>query len=190
MGWKLQLETGSKAVLPDIRRKLGQLRSMGKQIPFKSRKLLAEGLLLGKLQYLMTQWGGANQTLMTAAQRTMNCIARWVTGGSKKTKIRKLLVECGWLSIIELSTYHTVVQLWKILTYRKPENMSQKIQLDENLDASTTTPRLQFTKDGYRWRSIENWNSIPRDIRSIKSLPRFKRKLRHWIISERNWDPH
>ena len=71
---------------------------------------------MGKLQYLITQWGGANQTLMTAAQSTQNCIARWVTGGNRRTKIRQLLIECGWLSIRELSLYHSVVQFWKNVT--------------------------------------------------------------------------
>ena len=189
MGWKLHLENGTKAVLPEIRRKLGSLRKLGKQIPFKSRKFIAEGLLIGKLQYLITQWGGANQSLMTAVQRTQNSIARWVTGGNRKTRIRKLLLECGWLSVREMSFYHSVVQLWKIFTFKKPENMFKKIQIDENLDANTSTPRLQFTTYGYRWRSVENWNQIPREIREVKSLPSFKRKLRLWIVSKRNWDP-
>ena len=58
MGWKNHLETGKKAVLPDIRRKLGSLSLLGKQIPLHSRKLIAEGLLMSKLTYLIAQWGG------------------------------------------------------------------------------------------------------------------------------------
>ena len=178
------METGTKAVLPNIRKKLGQLRKLGNQIPFKSRKFIAEGILMGKLQYLITQWGGANQTILTSAQRTQNCIARWVTGGSRRTKVKKMLTECGWMSI-----YQSVLQFWKICNIGKPETIAEKIRFNENLEAQTENPRLQFTTEGYRWRTVNNWNRIPSEMRLVKSLPVFKKRLRHWIISGRNWDP-
>ena len=189
IGWKMHLETGTKAVLPDIRKKLGSLKHLGTQIPFHSRKLLAEGLLISKLQYLISQWGGANQTLLTAAQRTQNKIARWVTGGNKRTRVRKLLTECGWLSIREQIDYHTTTQLWKVFNFGKPETISQKIHLDDENTASTSTPRLQFTSSGFRWRATKVWNDLPTDLRHSPSLPGFKKKLRLWIVQQRNWDP-
>ena len=62
ISWQQHLEGGKKAVLPGIRRQLGQLRMMGSQLPRLSRQILAEGLLISKFIYLITQWGGGQRT--------------------------------------------------------------------------------------------------------------------------------
>ena len=99
--WKKHLVSGKKAVLPSIRQQLGALKLLGSQIPQKTRKLLAEGLMLRKFNYLISLWGGATPNFITAAQRTQNKIARWVTSRNKRTRISTLLETCGWLSIQE-----------------------------------------------------------------------------------------
>ena len=53
-----------------IRRQLGQLKMMGGQLPRHSRKILAEGLLISKFIYLITQWGGVNGELSDSSTET------------------------------------------------------------------------------------------------------------------------
>ena len=103
ISWQQHLEGGKKAVLPGIRRQLGQLKMMGRQLPRASRKILAEGLLISKFIYLISQWGGATENYLVAAQRLQNKIARWVTGAGAKVRISTLLEDIGWLSIKELT---------------------------------------------------------------------------------------
>ena len=44
--WRSQLELGMKPLLPGLRKRLGSLRHMGRQIPKKGRLLLANGLII------------------------------------------------------------------------------------------------------------------------------------------------
>ena len=164
MGWNNHLESGPKAVLPAIRKQLGQLQMLGKQLPMHSKKSLAEGLLLSKFQYLISQWSGATTTLISKAQVVQNKIARWVTSSNRRTKITTLLQTCGWMSISELGRYHSSIQLWKTIQLNKPEFMSELIQLTELDTVQTNPPRLQFTTNGYRWRATEQWNKLPLQI--------------------------
>ena len=57
--WSNHLETGEKALLPQVRKQLGSLKHLGGQIPASCRMKLARGLILGKMSYLMPIWGAA-----------------------------------------------------------------------------------------------------------------------------------
>ena len=73
--WANHLERGNKAILPGIRRQFGALQQLSKQLPRASKKLLSEGLLLSRLSYMITQWGGATENFITTAQRLENKLA-------------------------------------------------------------------------------------------------------------------
>ena len=162
--WKHHLETGKKAVLPTIRKQLGSLQQLGKQLPQSTRKTLAEGMLLSKFSYLIAQWGGASSNFITSAQRLQNKIGRWVYGLNKRTKTITILETCSWLSIQEQTSYHSLIQLWKLLRMNKPSNMATKFTLEADNTVSTTAPRLLFTTNGFRWRTTTTWNQLPADI--------------------------
>ena len=188
MNWSEHLSTGPKAILPAIRRKLGALKLMGKQLPRDTRKLLADGLITSKFIYMITQWGGASQNLITAAQRLQNQVARWINNSGKRTRIAKLLLECNWLSLDELTSYHSLIQLWKICRLNKPENFLE-FEPDNHNKIFIEEPRLQFTSHGYKWRTIALWNTLPENVTDIRSLPTFKKRIRAWIISLRPLEP-
>ena len=181
MNWNQHLEKGEKAILPGIRKQLGFLKCLGGQLSFESRKLLAEGLLLSKLIYLISQWGGATQNNINKAKILMNQIARWVTKSGKKARISILLETCNWMSIQELARYHSDIQTWKILRLNNPETINDRWQLNENEEIITLKPRLKFKEDGYCWRASREWNAFPLEIRQLRSLPVFKRRIKSWI---------
>ena len=58
LSWKSHLQTGEKAVIPTVRKQLGALKHLSKSVPKKGRLLLANGLLVSKIIYLMPVWGG------------------------------------------------------------------------------------------------------------------------------------
>ena len=72
LGWKAHLETGVKATFPAIRKLFGNIKHLSKMLPQESKKLLVEGLLLSKLTYAISQWGGAGPTMVKTAQRLQN----------------------------------------------------------------------------------------------------------------------
>ena len=66
-----------------------------------------------------------------------------------------------------------------------PRHMSENISINPDKTMTTKIPRLQNTSRGLRWRMVDSWNDTPVEIREIVSLPRFKLRLKSWIISKR-----
>ena len=58
--WKHHLHLGDKALLPALRAIIGALMHLAPNIPKKSRLLLANGLVISKVLYLISMWGGAS----------------------------------------------------------------------------------------------------------------------------------
>ena len=62
--WNSHLETGPKALFPQVRKLLGMLRHLGPKIPIRCRNNLSKGLIHSRLSYLMPLWGGASTALI------------------------------------------------------------------------------------------------------------------------------
>ena len=148
--WNAHLETGAKALLPSLRKSLGALKVSGKQVPTGSRNTLARGLLLNRITYLISVWGGGTQNLIRKAQTLQNAASRWVTNGSRKTRISTLLEQTGWLSITEITQVNSTTLIWNMLNKQTPRRLSEKIQFDPTTKKITTRePILLFTRQKF-----------------------------------------
>ena len=93
---------------------------MSQVADFKTRKLLANGLFMSKLVYLMPLWWGCDKFVIKALQIVQNKAARSVTKLGIFTPIRTLLKQCAWLSVNQSIFFHTVVLLYKTLQNQSP----------------------------------------------------------------------
>ena len=83
--------------------------------------MLANGLFMSKLIYLMPLWGGCEGFLIRCLQIVQNKAARIVTKRSIFSPTKSLLNECGWLSVHQLVFFHSVVLLFKTRRDRCPK---------------------------------------------------------------------
>ena len=177
--WNNHLE---KAIFPSVRRQFGTLKTVSKMLPMESKKILAERLLISKMLYVISQWGGTGTSQITTAQRLLNKMARWISGMGRKTKTMDLLRKLGWLSMKEQIRLHSIVQMWKIINLNKPEPIREKIQVTDTNDIIIHPTRLQFSQNIFTNRAAHDWNQMPQDLKLNKNLPNCKRKLKTWIL--------
>ena len=78
--WSHQLELGDKPILKSLRSTLGMLTYISKNMPVSSRLLLANGLFISKLLYLLPMWGGLPNRDAKKLQSLINKCARTVLG--------------------------------------------------------------------------------------------------------------
>ena len=187
--WKAMLETGQDALLPSLRKKLGILRHLGRNMPRSCKQLLANGLLIGKLNYLLPLYGGTQAKYLNKIQVILNNTARFISGAKKRTSTMNLMVEVKWLTIREMVSLYTNIMTWKTITLGAPQHLAERITVHHDRSITTTTPRLKNTALGLRWRMEQEWNRLPQDIRDINSLPRLKARLKVRIKSLRAADP-
>ena len=136
LSWIRHLETGKKAILPQVRKQLGLLKHQGKLIPRHCRLNLARGLVISKLCYIMPLWGGAAPANIKKAQVVMNSAARWATGLPKRTRITTLMARAG---------LSTMVQAWKLVYLKTPRRLLERTTITDDLKLEVQTPRLQFS---------------------------------------------
>ena len=88
--------------------------------------MVANGVFMSKVVYLITVWGGAQLYLLKGLQVQKLSAARFVYGFvSRWWSRRKILGRVGGLSTRQLIFYHTVFQAHKMICSGKPDILSQ-----------------------------------------------------------------
>ena len=170
--------------------------------------MIANGTFMSKLIYMIELWSGCEKYLITSLQIVQNKVARIVTNLDMETPIKTLLKQCNWLSVNQLSFYHTTLLQYKIIQTKSPTYLYEKLSFDyayrtrqattavgvnlwkENIGALSSLEmirvedaRLDLTKKSFRWRAVSQWNTVPLDIRKIEKIDLFKVKLRSWVTN-------
>ena len=131
--------------------------------------MLANGLFMSKLVYLIPLWGGCEDYLLKALQLVQNKAARCVTRRGIYTSTRDLLKECGWLSVNQLVFFHTVLLLFKVRRTRQPRSIFEMSVSADNVRHGSRSGQLGTLKavglkvpvqriafDSFRWRSVSS----------------------------------
>ena len=82
------LETGEDVILPSRRKKLGILKYLGRNILKSSKLLLANDLILGKINYLLPLYGGTPTKYLDKIQVILNNTVWFITGPTKEPTLQ------------------------------------------------------------------------------------------------------
>ena len=66
---------------------------------FKTKLMVANGIVISQLCYLIQLWGGSEGYLLNSLQIIKNRAARSMAGYNCFNSTRKLLARCNWLSV-------------------------------------------------------------------------------------------
>ena len=191
--WKDHIIGESNSMIKLLTSRIGPLKRLFINASFKTRLLVANACFMSVLSYMIVVWGGSESYLIKPLQVVQNKVARLITRQSWFTPTRILLRQCNWLSVRQLTIYHTMVQTWKVLAFKTPANIFSKFQLTHTrsrIDGILAVPLFNTAigKKSYLSRACSTWNALPSDVRNARSLPTFKRKLKLWI--KENIDIH
>ena len=191
--WTNHILLNEKSLVKQLGTRLNALKKVSRVADFKTRKMLADGLFMSKLVYLIPLWGGCEKFLIKALQIIQNKAARSVTKLGIFTPVQTLLRQCGWLSVNQLVFYHTVILLFKTLLKQSPKYLYDMTTTELHYPARAENPgKLRVVADyipekelnfkSYKWRSTRFWNQLPSSIRVMNNLVQFKGKLKSWVL--------
>jgi hypothetical protein len=185
--WKEHIQTNKGSLIRQLTSCLNAIRKIAVNATFKTRLMAANAVFISVLSYLIPLWGACEGYLTRALQVIQNKAARCVTKLSWFTPTRRLLAQCGWMSINQLVFYHTVLTMYKTIKSSKPLHLSS--QLSRNFPYPTrqaTGGHVRSTESSEKTflsRGTKEFNSIPADLKSTSSLPIFKKKLKTWTLA-------
>ena len=188
--WSENIRDNKENLILALTTRLGALKKISKVSSFKNRKMLANGIFLSKLSYLIALWGGCGIVLRKSLQVIQNKVARAVTRLDWSTSPQVLLTQVGWLSVNQLTFYHSVLQVYKVKVSHTPRYLNNMFnwsyqyntrQAEGGLIKLVGKPKLDITKNSFRWRAANEYNQLPLEIRKSLTLCSFKLKAKAWI---------
>jgi hypothetical protein len=190
--WNEHIVDNEKSLVKSLTTRLNALKKICKYSSFETRLMIANGVFISKLIYLIPLWGGACGYLLKMLQVIQNKAARYVTRSSWFTPTKDLLKQCSWLSVSQLVAYHSLVVTHKTMLSQQPRYLhdkfgtqfpfntrlaaSRQIRIDENFDAE-----LSLAQTSFRWRASRLYNGLPTSIVSETKVARFKFHLKQWV---------
>ena len=139
--WKEHLVGSEQSLVRQLSSRLNGLVKVSQHASFTTRLMVANGIFLSKLCYLVQLWGGTEAYLLAHLQVLQNKAARAVTGKSWFTPTRQLLRECKWLNVKQLVFYQSVLQVHKVLLSGKPVSIRKKFITDHRFFTRPVTSR-------------------------------------------------
>ena len=112
--WSNHLRDNEENLIRSLTTRFSALKKISRLTSFKNRKMLANGIFMSKLSYLIALWGGCGTGLVRSLQIIQNKVGRVVTRLDWSTPARDILLQCGWLSVNQLVFYHSVLLIYKV----------------------------------------------------------------------------
>ena len=190
--WTEHILNNKESLVKSLTKRLNGLQKISKIASFKNRKMIADGIFMSKLIYLMPLWGGCEKYLLQSLQVIQNKAARAVTRLDKYTSTEKLLNQCNWMSVNQLIVFHSLTQVFKTLETKSPKYLYDRISGNFHYTRGTRFskrnrigPRYAAKNDisnrSFQWRATKQWNMLPEEIQKIDKLHKFKQSLTLWI---------
>ena len=127
--WNEHLRDSEFSLHRQLTSRINALRKISFSASFATRKMIANGIFLSRIIYVIQLWGGTTEYLLKMLQILQNKAARFVTQLDIFTSQEKLLNQCGWLSVKQLVEYHSLMLIFKTKLEQKPvffhKNLSQ-----------------------------------------------------------------
>ena len=188
--WNSHISDHEKSMCKSLTPRINALVKVSWSASFKTRKMIANAIVMSRLIYLIQLYSSATGYLLASLQVLQNKAARAVTRLPWDTRTTVLLNQVGWLSINQLSVYHKLIAVFKIKTNRKPVYLSEQFNTDYEIKTRQATnnclkvmktPLSGTSKDSFVHNSIVLWNSLPTSVKIVQTLPKFKQCLRSWV---------
>jgi hypothetical protein len=192
--WKEMIRDGKASMQTQLRNRINALKKICQNADFKTRKMVAGGLIQSKLQYLLPLFGAAPDYLMKGLQVQQMAAARAVVGRRAfRWSNSRVLDTLGWLNVEQQYVASLLTLTHKIVTSGKPENIYRSIVTEypyetrragaKQLRTWTGTmrgkERTSLTTRTFKYQSIKFYNMIPSEFRNYPQV-KFKREIKKW----------
>ena len=176
--WHRQVEE----VLKKLKKRLTALENLRSIIPFHLRKRITEGMFTSVLVYCLPLFSGCDKFETEALQVMQNKAARLVTHMGMRTSRQTIFTQVGWLTVNQLSFYHSALSTYRIRQNQEPEYLSN-IMNRNNRANRIIIPNTDLTlaQQSYCFRGSAQWNSLPGYLRNTWKISTFKSQLKKWI---------
>ena len=126
--WNHHIRDGEFSMFKVLVSKNNALRKKAKICNFKTRKMVATGMIMSNISYIIQVYGGCSDYLISTLQIQQNTAARLVARLPRLTPTKIILQQCGWLSVRQMILYHSLLLLHKTIKGKKPSYIYSRLK--------------------------------------------------------------
>ena len=112
--WDTYVRDSEENLIKSLSQRITAIKRITKLCNFKTRKMIANGIFLSKLSYLIAVWSNCNKDLLKALQVQQNRVARLITRNNWDIRTTENFKQIGWLSVNQLAFYHKILAMKQI----------------------------------------------------------------------------
>ena len=168
-----------------LKSRLAGLERLKFIVPQSSLKLISQGIFDSTLLYCLPLFCGCEATELKSLQVLQNRAAQIVTRSPPRSHRNWMFDKLNWLTINQLTHYHTLLTLFRIRLSNEPEYLATILR-QENAYGRILLPKpnLELAEKSFGIRGIRLWNTLPRELKTEMKVSGFKVKLRKWIVAQ------
>ncbi len=155
------------------------------------RIVVLQTLVLSIINYGIKIWGSTGVTQLHRVQKEQNFAAKVALGSAKFDHATPYLKELKWLKVKEKYKYELALSMFNFINKNVPSWLFSLPLIRETHSVNTRQQHqlhVPKTNNFTAERSIlvaapKLWNSLPLNIKSLSSLPAFKKGLKNYLLS-------
>jgi hypothetical protein len=165
-----------------LKSRLAGLTKLKYIVPYSMLKTITQGIFNSVLIYCLPLFGSCNKTQLGDLQVLQNKAAQVVTRSPPRSVRNIMFDKLDWLTVNQLMSYHTLIQVYKIRRSGEPEYLAHALKID-NRNGHIVVPNSDLTlaMKSFTFRGARLWNSLPIPIRKCLKIGTFKTESRKWI---------
>ena len=173
-----------QSTIRQLTSRINGLCMISSRADFNTKLMVANGIVMSKVCYLIQLWGGCEGYLLHSLQVLVNRAARSVTGLSCFTSTRRLLDSCNWLSVKQLVVYQTLIMIHKTLQSGTPSYLYNRLSTPHSYKTRQGTSgsirQDETSRNNFRYRGAHDYTRLPASFRAIFKITTFKVKVKQW----------
>ena len=155
-------------------------------VPPDTLLYIYSALIQPHFDYCNLVWGNCGKTLSDRLQKLQNRAARLLTSSSYDADAKGLIRQLRWKDLCTQRQIQKALMVYRSLNGLVPEYLSSKFLKrngtryslrDSENKLVVPLPRTNYSKNSISYSGAALWNSLPCNLRMIKYLNQFKKRI-------------
>ena len=187
----LSLEDHVKNVCRVCNYHIKGLRSLRTSLDSSTAETIGRSIVMSRLDYCNSLLIGTSRRNIHRLQMVQNNLARVVSGVNFRENVHQVLTALHWLPVEQRIKFKVNVLVFKSRINCLPDYLLRDLTvyssvrpIRSGLQNTYVVPRVknEIAKHSFLYAGPKQWNDLPDSIRSISSLPVFKKQLKTFLF--------
>ena len=174
-----------KHVKSIVQNRVNLLKYLKQHLPTEARKVFYSAYILPHFDFCSVVWNNATMGRLQDLVKLQKRAARIILDKKYDTPSSELFKKLNWLPLLDRFKYNRCTEVFKAIHEGCPQYMSNMFSKSTTNLRSSSGNKLfipRTNKKCFSYFGAVTWNNLPENLRSMDSLPHFKKELKAHLL--------